>query len=117
MKLGRNLARTFLDYYKLTGFISAKPSSSLVPKMSGGGGGQTTQNGPGGASRSVRGENTGRFEPGSSRIQGDGNFNRKEDRMGRKSCDQNGRVGSCYSDLPSQQQNLFAGQPRDNRRL
>ncbi|XP_013409059.1 cytosolic carboxypeptidase 6 isoform X2 [Lingula anatina] len=32
MKLGRNLARTFLDYYKLTGFISAKPSSSIVPK-------------------------------------------------------------------------------------
>ncbi|CAH1774105.1 unnamed protein product, partial [Owenia fusiformis] len=32
MKLGRNLARTFLDYYKLTGYISSKPSSSLVPK-------------------------------------------------------------------------------------
>lgn len=32
MKLGRNLARTFLDYYKLTGFISSKPSSSSLPK-------------------------------------------------------------------------------------
>lgn len=32
MKLGRNLARTFLDYYKLNGVISSKPSSSLVPK-------------------------------------------------------------------------------------
>ncbi|XP_048255716.1 cytosolic carboxypeptidase 6-like isoform X1 [Haliotis rufescens] len=32
MKLGRNLARTFLDYYKLIGYISAKPSSSIVPK-------------------------------------------------------------------------------------
>lgn len=32
MKLGRNLARTFLDYYKMTGLISAKPSSSIVPK-------------------------------------------------------------------------------------
>ncbi|KAL5016288.1 hypothetical protein ScPMuIL_005877, partial [Solemya velum] len=32
MKLGRNLARTFLDYYKLNGYISAKPSSSIVPK-------------------------------------------------------------------------------------
>lgn len=32
MKLGRNLARTFLDYYKLTGYISAKPSSSVLPK-------------------------------------------------------------------------------------
>lgn len=32
MKLGRNLARTFLDYYKMTGYISAKPSSSMLPK-------------------------------------------------------------------------------------
>ncbi|XP_069127054.1 cytosolic carboxypeptidase 6-like [Argopecten irradians] len=32
MKLGRNLARTFLDYYKLVNFITAKPSSSIVPK-------------------------------------------------------------------------------------
>ncbi|XP_076462552.1 cytosolic carboxypeptidase 6-like [Babylonia areolata] len=32
MKLGRNLARTFLDYYKLMGYISAKPSSSVLPK-------------------------------------------------------------------------------------
>ncbi|KAL3868699.1 hypothetical protein ACJMK2_041476 [Sinanodonta woodiana] len=32
MKLGRNLARTFLDYYKMVGVISAKPSSSIVPK-------------------------------------------------------------------------------------
>lgn len=32
MKLGRNLARTFLDYYKLINVISAKPSSSIVPK-------------------------------------------------------------------------------------
>lgn len=32
MKLGRNLARTFLDYYKLMNVISAKPSSSIVPK-------------------------------------------------------------------------------------
>ena len=29
MKLGRNVARTFLDYYKLVGYISAKPSSSI----------------------------------------------------------------------------------------
>lgn len=34
MKLGRNLARTFLDYYKLTGYISTKPSSGLNPKGS-----------------------------------------------------------------------------------
>ena len=32
MKLGRNVARTFLDYYKLTGYISSKPSSGLNPK-------------------------------------------------------------------------------------
>ncbi|KAK7492935.1 hypothetical protein BaRGS_00015882 [Batillaria attramentaria] len=32
MKLGRNLARTFLDYYKMTGYISAKPSSTMLPK-------------------------------------------------------------------------------------
>lgn len=32
MKLGRNLARTFLDYYKLSGIISTKPTSSIVPK-------------------------------------------------------------------------------------
>jgi len=32
MKLGRNVARTFIDYYKLTGVISSKPSSSIVPK-------------------------------------------------------------------------------------
>lgn len=32
MKLGRNVARTFLDYYKLVGYISAKPSSSITPK-------------------------------------------------------------------------------------
>lgn len=34
MKLGRNVARTFLDYYKLVGYISAKPSSSISPKSS-----------------------------------------------------------------------------------
>ena len=34
MKLGRNLARSFLDYYKLTGYISSKPSSGLVPRVS-----------------------------------------------------------------------------------
>jgi hypothetical protein len=33
MKLGRNLARTFLDYYKMTGLISTKPSSSIEPKQ------------------------------------------------------------------------------------
>lgn len=32
MKLGRNLARTFIDYYKLAQVISQKPSSSIVPK-------------------------------------------------------------------------------------
>ena len=32
MKLGRNLARTFIDYYKLAGVINTKPSSSIVPK-------------------------------------------------------------------------------------
>ena len=32
MKLGRNMARTFLDYYKLTGYISSKPSSGMTPK-------------------------------------------------------------------------------------
>ena len=32
MKLGRNLARTFLDYYKLNGYVSSKPSSGLNPK-------------------------------------------------------------------------------------
>ncbi|KAK2150877.1 hypothetical protein LSH36_384g01074 [Paralvinella palmiformis] len=31
-KLGRNVARTFLDYYKYTGYISTKPSSGLNPK-------------------------------------------------------------------------------------
>ncbi|KAI8786838.1 cytosolic carboxypeptidase 6 [Biomphalaria glabrata] len=34
MKLGRNVARTFLDYYKLVGYISIKPSSGLTPKPS-----------------------------------------------------------------------------------
>lgn len=34
MKLGRNVARTFLDFYKLVGYISAKPSSSITPKTS-----------------------------------------------------------------------------------
>ena len=34
MKLGRNVARTFLDYYKLLGYISTKPSSGLLPKPS-----------------------------------------------------------------------------------
>lgn len=30
MKLGRNVVRTFVDYYKLTGYISTKPSSALL---------------------------------------------------------------------------------------
>lgn len=34
MKLGRNVARTFLDYYKLIGYINAKPSSGISPKSS-----------------------------------------------------------------------------------
>lgn len=33
MKLGRNLARTFLDYYKLQNIIVFSPSSTLVPKL------------------------------------------------------------------------------------
>ncbi|XP_074641861.1 cytosolic carboxypeptidase 6-like isoform X2 [Tubulanus polymorphus] len=32
MKLGRNVARTFLDYYKLIGYIGTKPSSGQLPK-------------------------------------------------------------------------------------
>ncbi|RUS80951.1 hypothetical protein EGW08_011271 [Elysia chlorotica] len=125
MKLGRNLARTFLDYYKLTGFISAKPSSSVVPKISGQGGQGSNGNGGGtgaaqGGARGSRGDNgrpTAGLEPGGSRVQGDGNFNpRKDDRFGRKLSEQNNRVGSSYSDLPSQQQ-IFSGHPRDNRRL
>lgn len=32
LKLGRNLVRTFLDYYKLSGYVSSKPSSGLNPK-------------------------------------------------------------------------------------
>ncbi|KAK3746148.1 hypothetical protein RRG08_003586 [Elysia crispata] len=121
MKLGRNLARTFLDYYKLTGFISAKPSSSLVPKISGSGG-QGAQNGTsqgGAGARGSRGDNgrpAGSLEPSGSRVQGDAIYNRKEDRFGRKSSDQNNRAGSSYSDMPSQQQ-LFSGHPRENRRL
>lgn len=34
MKLGRNVARTFLDYYKLVGYVSSKPSSGLSLKPS-----------------------------------------------------------------------------------
>ncbi|XP_014777790.2 cytosolic carboxypeptidase 6-like [Octopus bimaculoides] len=30
MKLGRNLARTFLDYYKLSGHITDKPCPNLL---------------------------------------------------------------------------------------
>ena len=36
MKLGRNMARTFLDYYKSMGYISSKPSSGITPKAGGG---------------------------------------------------------------------------------
>ena len=32
MKLGRNVGHTFLDYYKLMGVISSKPSSGVAPK-------------------------------------------------------------------------------------
>lgn len=33
MKLGRNLARTFLDYYKLQNFIVFNPSTGIIPKI------------------------------------------------------------------------------------
>ena len=33
MKLGRNLARTFLDYYKLQNHIVFNPSASIAPKL------------------------------------------------------------------------------------
>jgi hypothetical protein len=33
MKLGRNLARTFLDYYKLQNHIVFNPSTSIIPKL------------------------------------------------------------------------------------
>lgn len=33
MKLGRNLARTFLDYYKLQNYIVFNPSTSIMPKL------------------------------------------------------------------------------------
>ena len=33
MKLGRNLARTFLDYYKLQNLIIFNPSTSITPKV------------------------------------------------------------------------------------
>ena len=32
MKLGRNLARTFLDYYKLQNLIIFNPVTAIVPK-------------------------------------------------------------------------------------
>ena len=32
MKLGRNLARTFLDYYRLIGHIRDKPAATALPK-------------------------------------------------------------------------------------
>ena len=31
--LGRNLARTFLDYYKSINYLSWSPSSSIMPKL------------------------------------------------------------------------------------
>lgn len=34
MKLGRNLARTFLDYYKLQNIIVFNPSTGVIPKLS-----------------------------------------------------------------------------------
>lgn len=33
MKLGRNLARTFLDYYKLQNYIVFNPSAAIMPKL------------------------------------------------------------------------------------
>lgn len=33
MKLGRNLARTFLDYYKLQNHIVFNPTAALMPKL------------------------------------------------------------------------------------
>ena len=33
MKLGRNLARTFLDYYKLQNLIVFNPSTAITPKL------------------------------------------------------------------------------------
>ena len=33
MKLGRNLARTFLDYYKLQNHIVFNPSAVIMPKL------------------------------------------------------------------------------------
>ena len=73
------MARTFLDYYKLTGFISAKPSSSLVPKIVGGGQGQNGT-GQGAGVRATRGDNGrtagGSLEASSSRVQGDASYNR-----------------------------------------
>ncbi|GFO21059.1 cytosolic carboxypeptidase 6-like isoform x1 [Plakobranchus ocellatus] len=116
MKLGRNLARTFLDYYKLTGFISAKPSSSLVPKISGGQGGNNGMAQGGQGFRGARTENGRTLESNSCRPHGDTLYsNRKEERLGRKPPDYNARAGSSYSDLPSQQ--AFPGQARDSRRL
>lgn len=33
MKLGRNLARTFLDYYKLQNYIVFNPTTTSMPKL------------------------------------------------------------------------------------
>lgn len=33
MKLGQNLIKTFLDYYKLTGYINIKPTENLDSKQ------------------------------------------------------------------------------------
>jgi hypothetical protein len=33
MKLGRNLARTFLDYYKLQNYIVFNPAAAIMPKL------------------------------------------------------------------------------------
>jgi hypothetical protein len=32
-QLGRNLARTFLDYYKSTNYVSWSPSCSIMPRL------------------------------------------------------------------------------------
>ncbi|KAH9492250.1 Cytosolic carboxypeptidase 6, partial [Bulinus truncatus] len=79
MKLGRNVARTFLDYYKLTGFISIKPSSGIIPKPAG------QQNKPQ-ERNTISDKSLSETVP---RSQGDGitanKLDRRTDRLGRKS--------------------------------
>ncbi|CAL1538014.1 unnamed protein product [Lymnaea stagnalis] len=96
MKLGRNVARTFLDYYKLMGYISVKPSSSIIPKSMG----PPVRSSTDKSSASEK-QVTETMAKGDTVFNNNRSDHSREERLGRKSTDYQLSSSNGFTELPA----------------